>query len=85
MYQPNYRYGLKVSVGIKRDKAQTNMPFEGQPLQNIGLIHFIGVKNYRTVLGANKQILMFDRAGKYRVAYATSIMKALEKKLSEKK
>ena len=85
MYHPDYRYGLKLSVGIKRDKAQTNMPLEGQPLQSTGIISFIGVQTYKTVLGVNKQILMFDRAGKYRVAYATSILKALEKKLSEKK
>jgi len=82
IYQPDYRYGLKSTIGIKREKEQNNQILEGQPLKNIEIVSFLGVKKYRTVLGASKQILIFDRAADFRLEL---VMKALEKKLAEKK
>lgn len=84
MYHPDYRFGLNVSVGIKRDKEETNQPLEGQPLQNTETVSFLGVQTYRTVLGTNKQILMFDRAIDFRVAYMQKWINLLEEKVNKK-
>jgi len=51
------------------------MPLEGQPLRNIQLVSFIKVISYRTILGVNKQILMFDRANDFRVAVIVKVFK----------
>lgn len=79
IYQPDYRYGLKLTVGIRRDKDQKSTPLEGQPLKNIKQTSFIKVDNYRTILGVNKQILMFDRAIDFRVAVVKEMLKKSQK------
>ena len=78
IYQPDYRYGLKSTLGIKRVKENTNHPLEGQPLKNIEYTSFIGIDSYSTVLGAKKQIIIFDRAVNFRMELFEYIMNKLE-------
>ena len=67
IYHPDYRFDHKVSIGIVRDKDQKNEQIEGQPIRNTQFMTFRGIKYYTTALGARKQILMFDRAGDFRI------------------
>lgn len=83
MYQPNYKYGVNSTLGIKRIKENTNQPLEGRPLGNIEYVSFIGVSTYKTVLGANKQIVLFDRAIDFKVAIAEDILNELSKRLAQ--
>ncbi|WP_373033567.1 hypothetical protein [Sulfurovum sp.] len=83
MYQPNYRYGVNSTLGIKRIKENKNQPLEGQLLNNIEYVSFIGVSTYKTVLGANKQIVLFDRAIDFKVALVQDILEELSDRLSQ--
>jgi len=82
IYQPDYRYGLKLTVGIKRDKDQNSQPLEGQILKNIKVVSFKGIETYKTILRVNKQILIFDRAIDFRVS---AVKEALKKIIEKKK
>jgi len=81
IYQPDYRYGLKLTVGIKRDKDQKDQPLEGQVINNIKVVSFKGVETYMTILRLNKQILIFDRAKNF---YVSALEKALKKVFDQK-
>lgn len=68
VYQPDYRFRLNLTIGIKRS-TEKNTPLEGQVLKDVIPVSFIGVETYTTILGVQKQILMFDRAEKFRTAF----------------
>ena len=85
IYQPDYRYGLKLTVGIRRDKEQKSQPLEGQVIKNIKVVSFKGVETYTTILRFNKQILIFDRAINFRVSAFEEALKKVNKVLEQKK
>jgi len=80
IYQPVHGYHLKPTIGIRRNKVNENLLVEGQPLTNIEYVSFEGIDSYTTVLGASKQIVMFNRATNFKVAYIQQIFKNISQK-----
>jgi hypothetical protein len=81
IYQPDYRYGFKSTVGIVREKEQNNAILEGQFLSNIEVISFKKVDTYRTIFGVNKQILLFDRGADFRLQLMVDYLKKQTKSI----
>ena len=74
IYQPDKKYGWVLTVGIKRDKRQRDLPAIGSPLLNVGIVSFLGSSDYKTRYGVYKKLLIFDRAKKFREASAKAIL-----------
>ena len=80
IYQPDSRYGWVLTVGVKRDNRQMDLPPLGSPLLNVGTVSFLGGSNYKTRYGVYKKILVFDRAKKFREVSATVMLEDTQRK-----